>query len=102
MEQEITLQQAMQALRRHYGEGFEAGREEGRALMAEALCTELSISKDKAKGVVEDLEQAHSVNWIERQVDAPAVLPRSTVQGTSGSNVSPIMVNTKMQGYWQL
>lgn len=100
MDQEITLQQAMEALKKHYGEGLAAGREEGRDLLADALCTELGIPKNKAKGIVQDLEAAHSIQWTERQVNPPGVPPSYTAQGTSGSNVTPIMVNTNMQGYW--
>ncbi len=101
MAQEITLQQAMDALKKQYGERLEAGREEGRELMADVLSAQLDIPKERARGVVEDLEAAGSIRWRERHTREPGVPPSLAVQGTSGSNVSPIMVSTNIEGYWR-
>jgi hypothetical protein len=90
----------MDALKKHYGEKLQAGREEGRDLMADALCAQLGIPKERAQGVVQDLEAAGSIQWSGPGPE-PGVPPSYAVQGTSGSNVTPIMVNTNTQGYWR-
>jgi hypothetical protein len=103
MDQEITLQQAVQALRKQYGERIDAGQEEGRDLMADALEQQLAISRDRAKGIVRDMEAAHSVRWIEPRVErgqepGPAII----APGAFDPDTARIAAGVPEQGYWQL
>ena len=104
MEQEITLQQAVQALRKQNGERLEAGQEDGRNLMAAALEQQLNISRERAKGIVRDLEDAHSVRWVTPEVEqkgqdpSPAII----VPGAFDPDTARIVAGAPGQGYWQL
>ncbi len=101
---ETSLQTAAQTLLDHFGPRLEAGQEEGRKRMAEALHERLDIAEHDAKTLVDDLIQAHTIRWMNRRAQ-----DRSNVDG------APLIASAMAQntehvfgavfddgGYWQL
>ncbi len=102
----IGATEAMQVLRDQFGQKLEAGSAEGRQMMADALADHFNISKDEARRLIDGLEQAHSIRWVEGQV-GPALRPTPpTVSGgtlnTTGPTQTPEGLDTGGGGYWQL
>ena len=58
---QIGLSEAIAALRGHYGPRLQAGKEEGRDLMVQALEEDAGISANEARKLVDALEQAGSI-----------------------------------------
>jgi hypothetical protein len=105
MAREIGLQEAAEALRRHYGgKGVEAGRDEGLDLMVNAMRQELGISRERAEQLVNELEKAHRIHWVARGV-APAT-PESRTQelvpGTVEHHTGQVSADPGARGYWQV
>ena len=69
----------------HFGSQFEAERNEGYRLMAAALHERLGIPTGEARRLIEALEHAGTIRWIEPRMNpVRAVVPPGDV------------------GYWQL
>jgi hypothetical protein len=102
----VQLQDAAQFLREHFGERLEAGREEGRDLMAEALQEGLGLSQQEAENMVASLEEANTIRWRgqeEAGLQTPAVTPFADVTGgaaPAGPTTSAAI--PLVAGYWQL
>lgn len=104
MTNEISLQDAMDVLRKQYGEGLAAGREEGRDIMADALRAELGIAPQRAKELVHQLEEAHSITLSERQIESGGEQPGPVIAmpATSSSGpAAPLLADVNIQGYWR-
>jgi hypothetical protein len=102
--QEITLEQAADALRRHYGgKGFEASHEDGPNLMSDAMRQELGIEKEQADDLVHKLMDNQTVRWIARGMN---VIPPDTVEdivpGTREIDHGRVVPETGAHGYWQV
>jgi len=73
------------ALVDHFGSQLEADRDEGRRLMAAALHERLGIPANEATRLIEALEHAGTIRWIEPRINpVRAVVPPGDI------------------GYWQL
>jgi hypothetical protein len=103
MAEQVTLQQAVQALKKQFGDRIEAGQDEGRNLMAEALEQALNVSKDRARGIVQDLEEAHSVRWMTQvEQGAQGAGPAILAPGPFDPETARVVAALPTQGYWQL
>lgn len=103
MANEITLQDAMDVLRKQYGEGLAAGREEGREIMADTLRAGLGIAPQRAKELVHQLEEAHSMKWSERRIERGGTETGAVIAmpATTSAPAAPILADINIQGYWR-
>ncbi len=85
MADKIGLGEAAQALMDQFGPRLEAGRNEGRRLMAGALHERFGIASREARRLIDGLEHAASIRWIE---------------GHSSTAQAPVIPGDV--GYWQL
>jgi len=69
----------------HFGAQLAADRDEGRRLMAAALHERLGISTKEARRLIDALEQAGTIRWIEPRINT----------------VRPVIPPGDI-GYWQL
>lgn len=91
---EIGTAEAASALTNQFGAQLEAGHDEGRNLMADALHKQFGISIRAAQQLVDDLEQARTIRWITHHPGgAPADRTIGRVPGVG------ILDG---EGYWQL
>jgi hypothetical protein len=100
MAETLTLEAAARALREHFGGRVAGRRNEGRELMADALKDEFGISPAEAKTIVEALERAHTIRWVEGAV-GPGPIPRGAAQAGRQTSTGNIAVPYE-DGYWQL
>jgi hypothetical protein len=100
-----NLDEAADALRRHYGgKGVEAGRDEGLDLMANAIRQELGIQKQEADDLVRQLASQERVQWIPRGV-APTTPDTATTQvvpGAAAHHDQKVTADTGARGYWKV
>jgi hypothetical protein len=78
MENTVSLEQAVTALRTQYGREYAAGFEDGKADMAKTLEKDLGVNGAQAKQVIEALVEAHTIRWL----STPDAIPNQ--QGTMG------------------
>ncbi len=73
----IALTEAAAVLAEQFGSRLEAGRDEGRRLMATALHERLGISTREATRLIDALEHAGTIRWIEPRINTvrPVVPP---------------------------
>ena len=90
----IGTTEAATALADHFGAQLEAGRAEGRRLMADALHQHFGIAIREARRLVDVLEHAGTIRWIEQRTDTESRI------GAFGS--TPIVGAIHAEGYWQL
>jgi hypothetical protein len=65
MTEQMSLEQAAAALRRHYGgKPLEASHEDGPDLMSEAMRMETGIAKPEADALVRALMDAQTIRWV--------------------------------------
>lgn len=102
MEREISLQDAVQALKEQYGERVDAGQDEGRDMMAETLQNALGVSAGRAKEIVRDLEEAHSIRWVAQTEQGEEAGPAVVVPGMFDHDTSRVVASVPVRGYWQL
>src|SRR5207249_10380149 len=60
----VGLPEAAAALDDHFGTRLDADQDEGRRLMAEALCDRFGISQRAARKLVDRLEQARTIRYV--------------------------------------
>ena len=105
MAETISLSEAAQALRDHFGPQLVAGREDGRELMVDALHDDLGLSRAEAKKTIDALEQAKSIRWMggRRLSEAPhpAQMTGGTITTESQSGYGEAAIPIQ-EGYWQL
>jgi len=63
MDTQVTLEQAIAALRTMYGDTMENGYEDGKDAMVAALEEQLHVPKHEAKELVEGLIKARTIRW---------------------------------------
>jgi hypothetical protein len=85
MADKIGLSEAAQTLADHFGSQLETGRDEGRRLMASALHERFGIANREARRLIDGLEHAASIRWIE---------------GHTSTAQAPVIPGDV--GYWQL
>jgi hypothetical protein len=102
----IGLSEAVRALQKRYGERLEAGRDEGRDMLADALAEDFGLARGEAEELVGALEQAQTILWVggEERLGAaphPAAMAGKTptTDAQHGYAQAPIPVEG---GYWQL
>lgn len=78
MDNPVSLEQAVAALRRMYGPEYGAGFDDGKENMAKTLEEQLGVSGDEAKAAVDALVEAHTIRWQSQ----PDAIPNQ--QGTMG------------------
>lgn len=78
MENQVSLEQAVAALRKMYGPEYGAGFDDGKKDMAKTLEEQLGLSGGDAKAAIEALVQAHTIRWV----SSPEAVPNQ--QGTMG------------------
>lgn len=78
MDKEVSLEQAVAALRKMYGPEYGAGFEDGKADMAKTLEEQLGLSSEDAQAAIEGLVGAHTIRWVSQ----PEGIPNQ--QGTMG------------------
>lgn len=78
MQEQVSLEQAIAALKKQYGPSMVMGFEEGKDEMAKTLYQELSIPKNEAKKVIEALVASKTIRWQ----SSPAGTPNQ--EGTMG------------------
>lgn len=66
MAHKVELSEAVAALQTHFGHQLRAGRDEGRDMMADALEEHFGMSEGEAEELIQVLEQAHTIRWVER------------------------------------
>ena len=95
----IGLTEAAQTLKDHFGERLNATYNDGRQQMIDALRERLHVSAQEAKRLVDALETAHTIRWIEGgQTD---VAPSTGL--FSSASQAPVGSALPMSGgYWQL
>jgi hypothetical protein len=102
----VQLQDAAQLLKEQFGGRLEAGREEGRDLMAEALQEKMGLSQEEARETVTPLEKANTIRWRgqdEVESPTPAVTPFADVTGgASSAGPTTSAAVPFVDGYWQL
>ena len=91
---DIGTTEAANALADYFGAHLEAGRDEGRRLMADALHEQLGISTREARRLIDALEHAGTIRWIVRHVGA--------APSAGGLGVAPRVGVPESEGYWQL
>jgi hypothetical protein len=97
----VSLAEAAAALHDHFGPRLEAGRDDGRGLMADALRDRFGISGRAARKLVEELEQASTIRYLSdtSPTEAPSGFAPS-------AGLAPGLVgwgpSEDYGGYWQL
>jgi hypothetical protein len=105
MGNQTSLEQAAEALKRHYGgKGVEAARDEGLDLMANAIRQEIGISKQEAEALVRQLIETNRVKWIPRGVapTTPDTAETQIVPGAAAHHDQKVTADTGARGYWQV
>src|SRR5687768_13518343 len=103
MQEQLSLEQAADALSRHYGgKGLESGREDGLALMSDALRQEAGISKEQADKLIQGLNDANLIHWVARGIETsePEKGVEETVPGTVERPAGHVIADLGAQGYW--
>ena len=78
MEQEVSLEQAVAALKNQYGPTLVMGFDDGKDDMSKTLERALGIPGHEAKKVVDALVETKTIRWA----SSPSVIPNQ--QGTMG------------------
>ena len=91
---DIGTTEAANALADYFGAHLEAGRDEGRRLMADALHEQLGISTREARRLIDALEHAGTIQWVVRHVGAAPL--------AGGVGVAIGVAVPEGEGYWQL
>jgi hypothetical protein len=103
---EVTLQQATHALKEHFGNRVDAGREDGRDLMAEVLRERFQVTDHEAKKMVEALEHGHGVRWVEGRIGtlpaAYSLHPNEEPYADTNPTGTEQPTIPLEEGYWQL
>ena len=82
MANDISLTDAITALRDQFGHELRAGRDEGRDMIVDALVERLNLDKGTAKSLVDALEQSRTIQWLEADAAQDiAITAPSTGQG---------------------
>lgn len=71
MQEQVSLEQAVAALKKMYGPTLVMGFDDGKADMAKTLEKELGISAAQAKQEVEALVEAHTIKWTGSSAGVP-------------------------------
>lgn len=79
MAENVQLRDAVAALQDYFGARLEAAYDEGRRMMADALCEKLGVSGREASALVDALESARTIRW------RPGTLPAEAPMGSIGS-----------------
>ncbi len=93
MAHKVELTAAVTALQEHFGPQLRAGRDEGRDMIVDALKEQFGMSGSDAKELVEVLEKAHTIRWVETG-DAQDVVIAAPTTGQG----MPLGVE---ESYWQ-
>ena len=101
------LQEAAEALKAQFGERLDAGHDDGRDQMVDALCGRFGISKQEAKELVSDLEKARSIRWVEGgglsgAAPIPTLSAGGVIAGSSQTSGGAYAYGNTASGYWQL
>jgi hypothetical protein len=94
MANDISMSDAVQHLKEHFGTELRAGRDEGRDMMAEVLAERLSIGEGEARELVDALEASRSIRWV----DTDGTVQEVTINAPSTGQGMPLGVN---DAYWQ-
>lgn len=90
----ISTTEAASALADHFGAQLASDRDEGRRLMEDALRRRFGIASRDARQLVEVLEHAGTIRWVEQRTDAE---PHVSALGST-----PVVGAIHPEGYWQL
>lgn len=94
MADDISMTDAVQHLKEHFGNELRAGRDEGRDMMADALADHFSIDSGKARELVDALEKSRSIRWVDADGTAQEVVVNAPTTGQG----MPLDVT---DAYWQ-
>ncbi len=97
----VGLAEAATALEDHFGTRLDADHEEGRRLMADALCDQFGISQRAARKLVDALEQARTIRYV---TDRP---PKDVDTGVAYSGGGGVVFGgfgpaVESGGHWQI
>jgi len=99
----IGTTEAATVLADHFGARLEAGRDEGRRLMRDALHQHFGISKPDARRLVDALEHAGTIRWVMHRADtAPGAGALGSAPGAGAFGSIPVVGAVQTEGYWQL
>jgi hypothetical protein len=71
MQEQVSLEQAVAALKKQYGPSLVMGFEDGKDDMAKTLEKELAIDAGQAKQAVEALVETHTIEWVSSSAGLP-------------------------------
>jgi len=77
MQDQVSLQKAVAALREQYGATYNAGYEDGKQDMAKTLEEKINLSRAEAKATIEALIEGHTIRWASKPDSVPN--PASTM-----------------------
>jgi hypothetical protein len=105
--QDVDLTRAAMALRNHFGETLDGGREEGMRLMADVLQETMGLAQAEAAETVRVLEQNRTIRWREpggaAGTIAQATMPFAEALGAQNPAGAATSAEVPLQaGYWQL
>ena len=97
----IGLPEAAAALDNHFGTRLDAGHEEGRGLMTDALCDQFGISQGAASKLVDALERARTIRYVR---DRPSEDSDTGVAYSGGGGVvfGGFGPAVESGGHWQI
>ncbi|MGH8248884.1 MAG: hypothetical protein ACREUU_20950 [Gammaproteobacteria bacterium] len=103
----IELSDAVRALQNRFGPRLAGGQDEGRRLMAEALEEHFRVLRGEAKDLVQALEDAHTIRWVDERgglATVPhAATPFAESLGAESPGGLPSSAGIPLgSGYWQL
>ncbi len=103
MAQTVSLEQARDALRRHFGRDLRTTIEAGRAQLADALMQDFGLAEPEARRLVRELEDAHTIRWVQ---GGDTVSSDNSLAGTQfgAQGLPPAAISglTHSEGYWEL
>lgn len=104
---DVELSEAAGALKEHFGSRLAASHDEGQELMISVLMERLGIAEVTARKAVEALEQAHSIEYVERPgaigTIAQATMPFGEALGAENPAGPATSAEVPMQaGFWRL
>src|SRR5437660_9299583 len=97
----VGLPEAAAALDDHFGTRLDADQDEGRRLMAEALCDRFGISQRAARKLVDRLEQARTIRYV---THTPSKESATGVaySGSVGPGIGGFGPAVEYEGHWQI
>ena len=97
----VDLAEAAAALDDQFGTRLDADQDEGRRLMADALCDRFGISQREARKLVDALEQARTIRYVTDRRPKEAATGVA-YGGSVGPGIGGFGPAVEYPGHWQI